>query len=205
MITILLIHSQGIILLIRLSISVISTNSIKNKLMKNVKKVQLFSLIVMMAFIILPLNLNAQGKPDFSGTWTLNAQKSDQPAQGGGGGGMRMGGGGDFVAKQEANLLTVNRTRNNPNGEAMTTTSKYTLDGKESVNSTGRGESKSVATWSGNTLNIKTSQSFDMGGETRAMNTSEAWTLTDAKTLSVKTTRTSPNGDVTTTAVYDKK
>ncbi len=171
---------------------------------KNVKKVQFLSLIIILAFMLLPLTGNAQGsKSDFSGTWTMNADKSDAPGQGGG---MRMGGG-NFVSKQEANLLTVDRTRTNQNGEAMTTTSKYTLDGKESVNSTGRGNSKSVATWSadGKTLNIKTAMTIDMNGETRTINTAEVWTLTDPKTLSVKTSRTTPDGDRTTNAVYDKK
>ena len=172
---------------------------------KNVKKVQFLSLMIIMAFMLIPFTVNAQGsKSDFSGTWTLNADKSDAPGQGGG---MRMGGGGNFVAKQEANLLTVDRTRTNQNGEAMTTTSKYTLDGKESVNTTGRGESKSVATWSadGKSLTIKTAMTFDMGGETRTFNTTEVWSLTDAKTITVKTTRTTPDGEVTTNSVYDKK
>jgi hypothetical protein len=174
--------------------------------MKKVKQIQLLSLIIIMAFMIFSLDLNAQGKKsDFSGTWTMNAQKSDQPAQGGG---MRMGGGGgDFVAKQDANLLTVDRTRRNQNGEASTTTSKYTLDGKESVNDAGRGSSKSVAAWSadGKTLTIKTAMTLNMDGQARSINTIEVWNLTDAKTLAVKTTRTTPNGDMTTTAVYDKK
>jgi hypothetical protein len=34
-------------------------------------------------------------------------------------------------------------------GQAMTTTTKYSLDGKETANTSGRGESKSVAKWYG--------------------------------------------------------
>jgi hypothetical protein len=173
---------------------------------KNVKKVQFLSLIIIMAFMLIPFTSNGQGsKANFAGTWAMNAEKSDQP--GGQGGGMGRMGGGNFVAKQEANLLTVDRTRTGQDGQATTTTSKYTLDGKESVNTTGRGESKSVATWSadGKSLTIKTSQTFDMGGESRTMTTSEVWSLTNPTTLSVKTTRTGPNGDTTTNVVYDKK
>jgi hypothetical protein len=166
--------------------------------------------------------MNAQaGKADFSGSWTMNAEKSSlgqgqgqppqsqgQPPQGQGqppqGQGQRMGGfgGGNFTAKQEANLLSVDRVRGD-----QTVTSKYTLDGKESINTTARGESKSVATWSadGKTLTIVTKRTFERDGQTTEMKTTEEWSLTDAKTLSIKTTSTSPNGERTNTIVYDKK
>lgn len=171
---------------------------------KNVKKFQFLSLTIIMAFLLLPLTANAQGKANFAGTWALNASKSNFGNNQGQG--QRMGGG-NFVATQEANLLSVERTRTNQDGETTKTNSKYTLDGKESVNTTGRGSSKSVATWSadGKSLTIKTAMTFEMNGESRTMNSSEVWTLTDAKTLSVTTTRTGQNGEVKTTAVYDKK
>jgi Tol biopolymer transport system component len=116
-------------------------------------------------------------------------------------------GGGNFVATQEANLLTVVRTRTGQDGQPMTTTMKYTLDGKESINTSPRGDSKSVATWSadGKTLTIVTSRTMDMNGQSTTMTSSEVWTLTDAKTLSVASTRQSPNGEVKTLNVYDKK
>ena len=187
---------------------------------KDVKYFQLaLSAMIILAFLAMPLSLNGQtGKVNFSGTWTLNADKSEMGGPGGPPQGQqpqgqqpqggRMGGfGGDFTAKQEANLLTVERTISRPDSETFTITSKYTLDGKESVNSTGRGESKSTATWlaDGKTLKIATSRTFDMGGESRTMNSTEEWTLTDAKTLSIKTTMTTPGGERTTKMVYDKK
>jgi len=153
------------------------------------------------------LVVNAQvGKTDFSGTWNLNAEKSIQPQGDQGGGGMRMGGG-NFVAKQEANLLTVERTRTGQDGQSTTTTMKYTLDGKESINTSPRGDSKSVAKWSsdGKSLTIETSRTMDMNGESVTMKSTEAWTLTDVKTLTVVSTRQGPNGEVKTTMVYDKK
>ena len=89
---------------------------------KNVEKFQMSNLlmrsmvfVVMLAFMV-PVVANAQaGKVNFSGNWTLNTEKSDL----GQGGGQRMGGG-NFVATQEANLLTVVRTRTNQNGESVT-------------------------------------------------------------------------------------
>jgi hypothetical protein len=162
---------------------------------------RLISLTIMLA-LITPVMMNAQaGKANFAGTWAFNADKSNL---GDGGGGRRGGfGGGDFVAKQDANLLTVDRTRTNQSGETTTTTSKYTLDGKESTNSTGRGESKSTAKWSadGKSLSIVTKSSFNGNDFT----TTQVWTLTDAKTLTISTTRPSQDGEVTTKMVYDKK
>jgi hypothetical protein len=187
---------------------------------KKVKNLQItLSAMIILAFLAMPLSLNGQGgKANFAGTWAFNAEKSEMgggpggppqgnPPQGGQPQGMRMGGGGDFTATQEANLLTVVRTRTNQNGESVTTTSKYTLDGKESVNTTGRGESKSFATWSadGKTLKIATTRTFDMEGETRTMSSTEEWTLTDASTLTVKTTMSTQGGERVTKMVYNKK
>jgi hypothetical protein len=182
------------------------------------------SAIMISAFLFAPLAVNGQtGKVNFSGSWALNAEKSNfgqgQPGQGqppqgqppqgqaGQGGGRGGFGGGNFVAKQEANLLTVDRTRPGQDGTPVTTTSKYTLDGKESVNTTGMGEAKSIATWSadGISLTIVTTRTFDRNGTSTTMKTTEVWTLTSPATLQVVSTRTSQNGDRTTTMVYDKK
>jgi hypothetical protein len=169
--------------------------------------IRLVSLTLMMA-LISPVMVNAQtGKTNFAGDWTLNAEKSTQPQGGqGGGGGMRMGGG-NFVATQEANLLTVVRTRTGQDGQPTTITMKYTLDGKESINTSPRGESKSIAKWSadGKSLTIETTRTMDMNGESRTMKSTEVWALTDAKTLAVSATRQSPDGEVKSNMVYEKK
>ncbi len=178
--------------------------------MKRNVTLQLLSLTIIMAFLLMPFTSNAQGsKANFAGTWAFNAEKSNmgQPPQGGGGGGGQRMGGGNFVAKQEANLLTVDRTRTGQDGQTTTTTSKYTLDGKESINTTARGESKSVATWAadGKSLTIVTKRSFERDGQTTEMTTTEVWTLTSPTSLSVVSTMNTPNGERKTTAVYDKK
>jgi hypothetical protein len=121
---------------------------------------------------------------------------------------MRGGfGGGNFVATQDANLLTVDRTRPDQNGAQQTITSKYTLDGKECVNTSGMGEAKSVATWAadGKSLTIVTNRTFDRNGQSMTMKTTEVWTLTSPSALTIVSTRTSQNGDRTSTMVYDKK
>jgi len=158
---------------------------------------QFMALTVAASLFILPVKMNAQGaKANFSGTWAMNAEKSTLP-QGGGGGGMRMGG--NFTITQEANLLTQTRTSQ----DGTTRVTKYTLDGKESVNSMGGGESKSTANWSadGKTLTVVTKSNFNGNERT----STAVWSLTDAKTLSIVSTRQGQNGEVKTTMVYDKK
>jgi hypothetical protein len=178
--------------------------------MKKKVTMQILSLTVVFAFLCMPLAVNAQGsKANYAGKWALNATKSDmgQPPQGQGqGGGMRMGGG-DFTATQEANLLTVERTRTGQDGQAVTTKSVYTLDGKVSVNTTARGESKSTATWSadGKSLTIVTTRTVERDGQSTEMKTTEVWSLTNPTTLSVANTMNTPNGERKTTMVYDKK
>ncbi len=184
--------------------------------MKKSRILQLVSGAVIIAFFSMPLALNAQGaKPNFTGNWIFNADKSDlgQPPQGqapqgqppmGPRGGM---GGGNFTAKQEANLLTVERTRTTPDGQNTTSTSKYSLDGKESVNTTGRGDSKSVAAWSANgkSLTIATTRSFERDGQTTEMKSTEVWNLTDQNTLTIVTTMNTPDGERKTTRIYNRK
>lgn len=156
--------------------------------------IRLLSLTIVLA-LIAPVMTNAQaGKANFAGTWALNAEKSTMP---GGQGGQRMGG--NFVVAQEANLLT--RTRTGQDGTATST--KYTLDGKESINTSQRGDSKSIAKWSadGKSLTIATTRTTQNG----EMKSTEVWSMTDAKTLSIASTRQGQDGEVKSTMVYDKK
>lgn len=155
--------------------------------------------VVVMILLLVPTLANAQsGKTDFTGTWAFNEGKSNLGDSGG-----RRFGGGDMVVKQEANLLTVERTRTNRDGETVKMNSKYTLDGKESTNTFGQGESKSTAKWSadGKSLTIVTKMSFNGNERT----STEVWSLTNAKTLSIAATRQGQDGDLKTTRVYDKK
>lgn len=171
----------------------------------------ILSIMVILAFAM-PVMTNAQaGKANFAGNWVMNAEKSNlgqPPAGGGGGGGGRGGfGSGPMEVKQDASLLTQIRTRTGQDGTVSNTETKVTLDGKETVNTTQRGESKLTATWSadGKSLTIVTKQTFNMNGESRETVSTAVWSLTDANTLSITTTRTGQNGEVKTTAVYDKK
>jgi len=176
--------------------------------MKKNFTMQILSIAVMLAFLCMPLALNAQGsKANFSGKWAFNAEKSEMGQQGQGGGRMGGMGGGDFTATQDANLLTVERTRQGRDGQTMNITSKYTLDGKETVNTMGMGESKSTATWSadGKSLTIVTKMAFARDGQSMEFKTTEVWTLNSSSSLTIASTRNTPNGEVTTKMAYDKK
>jgi Spy/CpxP family protein refolding chaperone len=110
------------------------------------------------------VGMYAQAKPDFSGSWVMDpavaAAPAGAPAGGGGGGrgGGRGGGAGfgpQFTAKQDAKMLTIERTQGDATVSAM-----YMLDGSESKNTVaGRGgqtEQVSKATWDGDKLVIVT-------------------------------------------------
>ena len=114
---------------------------------------------IIAAAILAVASVTFAQKPDFSGTWTLDAEASGVPAGGGGGGGGRGGGAlgnGPATVKQTADALTIERTMGD-NKVTMT----YKLDGTESKNTMmGRGgtpmESVSTAKFDGGKLIITT-------------------------------------------------
>jgi hypothetical protein len=142
--------------------------------------------------VILPVAARAQGKTDFSGTWTLDASKSDAPAGRGGRGAAA----GPMTIVQDAATLTQKR------GEQTLT---YKLDGSESTNQMmGRGgamDVKSKAHWDGAKLVIETTR--DMGG--MAMTSKEVRSLSaDGKEMTIETTASMPQGDMSNKQVFTK-
>lgn len=163
---------------------------------KNVFNLMMLLSLTLAMAVIMPVISRAQsGKANFSGTWTLNESKSTMPEGGGG----RMMGGSNFTVTQDANLLT--RTSTGRDGTQRVT--KYNLDGKESVNTSQRGDSKSIAKWSpdGKSLTIASTRQTD-NGERKS---TETWTLTNPTTLSIASSFTTQDGERKATMVYDKK
>jgi hypothetical protein len=95
-------------------------------------------------------------KPDFSGTWTPDADAS--MAGGGGGGGRGMAG--PMTVKQSGDTLTVERQGRN--GQM---TMAYKLDGSETEITMGQMTAKATAKWDGSKLVITTKS--DMGESTQ--------------------------------------
>jgi hypothetical protein len=163
---------------------------------------RMMSLMVIISLFILPVKMNAQGaKPNFAGTWAFNETKSNL----GESGNSRRAS--QITVTQDGNNLTAARVRTGQDGQATTTTEKFTLDGKECTNDTGRGPSKAIVTWSadGKALNFAITRTFDMNGESRTIKSTEVWTLTDAKTLSILSSTTFQDNEMKATLVYDKK
>jgi len=163
---------------------------------------RLATLTIIVALLIIPVKIYSQGaKTDFSGTWTFNESKSNL----GEGRGFRSAS--QITITQDGINLTAVRQRTNQDGDLTSTTEKYTMDGKECVNTTGRGPSKSIVTWSadGKTLNFATTRTFERDGETNEIKSTEVWTLADTKTLSVISTFVMQGNERKTTLIYDKK
>lgn len=155
--------------------------------------------ILTVAAVLTSLALHSavgQAKPNFSGSWKINTEKSDPMGGGGGGGGggMNMGA---LVITQTATDLTTEQTF----GDQVRKASYY-LDGRESTNPGRSGDAKSKASWEGNSLVIETTS---MMGENTVTTKSVRSLSDDGKTMTVVTTRPGPNGETTRKTVYDKQ
>jgi hypothetical protein len=169
----------------------------------NLKGVRL--LIPIGLFIILiNLPLSAQdGGNNFSGTWGLNETKSNF-----GDSQFRMAAT-LMVVKHEGNILSDDRTQPGFDGNEIKTTEKLTLDGKECEN-IGMMDSKrkSTVAWSPDkkSMTISSSVTFERDGQTMDMKFSEIWKLGEGgKSLLIESSFISPNGEMKTSLVYDKK
>ena len=153
------------------------------------------SVLAMLALAGLTATLAAAAdQPNFSGSWKMNANKSDfgpiPPPD-------KL----ERIIKHEDPKLNVNTLNVGPQGE-IKSDSVYTTDGKGSLNKTAGMEVKSVAAWDGGKLVIKYKR------EVQGMEISfvETWTLAaDGKVLTVVNDLSTPQGDFKLTTVMDKQ
>ena len=156
-------------------------------------------------FAFVSLSLLSGGlfaQPNFSGSWALNESKSTL------GDGPRMSVSSMTVNQQEG-LISIDLVRPSFDGGDVSSSEKYTLDGKESVNK-GMMEStvKTITTWSENKKELTFAKTilFEMNGEAMEFKITEVWSISDdGKTLTVKSAMTSQMGDTNLVLVYDKK
>jgi len=142
-------------------------------------------------------------KPNFSGDWVLNADKSTQPeGPGGRRGGMMAS---KMTIEQKDNQLIIESVRKNRDGEDVSTKATYTLDGKKCKNDTNFGTRESTANWSkdGKMLTIESTMNMSRGDREFTMESTEKWSL-DKNVLTIETTSSSPRGERTSKAVYHK-
>jgi hypothetical protein len=141
--------------------------------------------LLLVSLLALPL----AAAPNLSGTWVLNAVKSQY---------------GQFPAPEVMTrriqhkdpALSMSTYQKGAQGE-VTTELKYSTDGKLVVN----GENKGSAHWEKNTLVIETSRDYQGTKLTQR----EEWTLSaDGKTLTVATHVKLPNGEFDVKQVFEK-
>jgi hypothetical protein len=152
----------------------------------------------------------AQAK-NFSGTWTVDQEKTTAanpaPAGGGGGGGGARGGGGagggggrggggPMTVKQDATTLSVERQ-----GANGPTTTTYTLDGKPHKVTMGQAEADVTAKVVGSTIEIETTR--DMGGTPTT--TKQVWSMEGEWLVTAQTQPGRNGGEPTTRKTYYKK
>jgi hypothetical protein len=136
----------------------------------------------------------AADKPDFSGDWKMDADKSlfgplPPPTS--------------LTSKIDHKDpdLSVATTQTGPSGD-QNTTFKYSTDGKETTNSMMGNDVKSKAVWEGKTLVIVSS--LDAGGA--QLKFTSKYTLSDdGKTLNNAVSISSPSGDFDLTIVLVKQ
>ncbi len=142
----------------------------------------------------------AQARPDLSGSWTLDMEKSDPAAVAAGrGGGFAGRGGGNpnqIVIRQTADELFVTQ-----NGQAV----PYKFDGSETAGPPG-GETHSTAAWDGGKLVITWKREYYAGVKDGYVTSRGKDVYTRAETvLTIEKTATAPQGQTTTRKlVYNK-
>lgn len=149
----------------------------------------------------------AQAKPDFSGTWTLDLDRSETGGPPGGApGGDRPGRGqgfpldAKFVVKQTASELSIDQQ---VGGNSNVTTFK--LDGSESVNTGMRGgQVKSKARWDGSRLIVESTQAMNTPDGERTLETKEIRSLAADGTMIVERTTVTPRGTRTQKLVFKR-
>ena len=150
------------------------------------------------AIVLLAASVYAQGLPNFTGTWTFDAAKSDfgpiPPPES-----IVM------VIDHKEPTLKVNVTQKTPMGEAAND-STYTTDGKDNINKmrspAGEQDVKSTTKWNGKTLT--TSRTIEAQG--MSIGIDDAWELSaDGKVMTINRQLKTPQGDFSTKIVLNKQ
>jgi hypothetical protein len=158
---------------------------------------------MLIVFFVLLISAGLSAQTNFAGTWAFNESKSDF------GGSQFRFAATTMVVTQDAAALSVESTMPGRDGGEMKSTAKYNLDGTVSENPMFNSTRKSTVTWSDDKASIKIAHTmtFDMNGESRTMNSTETWKLSEGgKVLLIESVR--PNrdgGELKTIVAYDKK
>lgn len=148
--------------------------------------------------LVLTLTLTAADKPNFSGSWKLNAAKSDF-------GPMPPPDKYDAVVEHAEPSIKIKTTTANQMGERTNETA-FKTDGVETTVGEGPRAMKATVSWEGNALVFKTTRKVNMQGEEVEIKATEKWTLAeDGKSVTVDATLTAPMGEFQMKRVMDKQ
>ena len=142
---------------------------------------------------LLSVSAMAADKPDFSGEWKLNIDKSDF-------GPMPPPSSQTQKIDHKDPILKISTVQSGADGDS-TVDASYTTDGKESKNSMRGMDAKSVAKWDGDALLIDTK--LDYQGMDINFKMSMKMSA-DGKTINTKTKIATPQGDFDLTAILEK-
>jgi len=171
----------------------------KTIFMKKLFSKQLF--LLLLAPALLSSFILFTERANFAGEWKLNEGKSELGEFGG-----------RFAARtikieQKEDAITISKTAPGFNGgENVTTTETLNFDGKESETTVfGSSKKKSTLKWSDDSQSfvINYSIMFERNGQTSEFKGTETWSLKDGA-LSLVTISSSPRGENTTKALYNK-
>ena len=139
---------------------------------------------------------------DFSGTWKLNESKSELGQYGARGVASKI------MIEQKKDMVSLAKTANNFQGEEATTTEILSFDGKETESLVfGSAKRKAKLKWSsdGQNMLVSATIAFEREGQTFDISSTETWSLSsDGKTLTVVSNITTPQGEISIKAAYDK-
>lgn len=140
---------------------------------------------------------------NYSGTWKLNEGKSELGEFGARGVPSKI------VVDQKTDGISITTTSANFQGEEVTLTDNL-VEGKEvdGKGTFGNATKKSTLKWAadGNSFTVNVAIKAEFGGQSFEMSGSEAWTIAaDGKTVTIARKYSTPQGDFSTKAVYDKQ
>lgn len=143
------------------------------------------------------------GKPDFSGEWVLNPEKSGVEEDGRGR--RRQAQPPLMSVEQSDKKLVVTRVRKNREGKEVKTALTYSLEGKKTKNKTEMGRLESTAGWleGGRVLELVSLSEVEREGMKFTVETVQTWSLAD-EILTIETVRHTPRGEMRSTAVYER-
>ena len=146
--------------------------------------------LLALSILSLVTRVEAQNKPNVSGTWRMNAEKSK----------FQQGGPKAIVIKfdQQGSTLKESITITGEQGE-RTESFTYTLDGKEGTQQIEGEQIKSTAAWDAESLVLEFKN--DEGMSFRRKITVSG----DGKTMTIDVKQSSPNGTINDTVVLEKQ